>query len=200
MKKTLIFSFLLISFSSLIAQNKIELTLKDGSILNGFGRINIKDEILYRKTEDGDKVIYNYKTVKRLSIYADDSVHIYEYKVINGTGGSGSIKLLESILVGNINLYQDYSSKIRYYDYSPDYLGGGYNYSMPSKTIYYITKNGNDKTTNLKIGNTYSKRFKKIAKEYFASCPDLLEKINNKYFKRYGIESIVKYYNENCQN
>ena len=67
-----------------------------------------------------------------------------------------------------------------------------------SKTTYFMSINSNDVAINLKIGNTYSKRFKKIAKKYFSDCPDLLSKIENKYFSRYDIRNVVEYYNNKC--
>ncbi|WP_445713527.1 hypothetical protein [Flavobacterium sp.] len=182
-------------FSATQAQNKITITLKDSTVLNGFGRIKVDETILFKKTEDSEKEIYDYTTVKKLIIHSDESDQEYEYKIVEGSGGVGSVKLIEILKTGKINLYQDYASGM---SYGPN-MTGGYGFTSYSKTTYYISENGSDTVTNLRIGNTYSKRFKKIAKKYFNDCPDLLEKINSKFFKRYGIHSVVKYYNEKCE-
>lgn len=202
---TISFFFL---FSATEAQNKISITLKDSTVINGFGRIKVDETILFKKTEDSKKEIYDYKTVKKLIIHSDESDQEYEYKIVAGVG---SIKLIEILKSGKVNLYQDYASGMLY---GPNMTGGygsnitdGYVSNMTgdfgftsySKTTYYISVNGSDAVTDLRIGNTYSKRFKEIAKKYFKDCPDLLEKINSKFFKRYGIHSVVEYYNEKCE-
>ncbi len=194
MKKIFLFTLSLFLFSNIHAQNKLSIELKDGTVMNGFGRIKIDETILFKKTEDSEKEVFDYKTVKKLTIYSDESKQEYEYKIVQGSGGVGSIKLIEFLKVGKVNLYQDYASGMTY---GPN-MTGGYGFTSYSKTTYYISESGSDTVTNLRIGNTYSKRFKKIAKKYFNNCPDLLEKINNKYFKRYGIESVIEYYNINC--
>jgi hypothetical protein len=70
---------------------------------------------------------------------------------------------LEIIKIGKLNLYQDYASGI---SYSPNMTGGGYGFTNYSKTTYYISERETDTVTNLRIGNTYSKRFKKIVQIY----------------------------------
>jgi hypothetical protein len=196
MKKTLLFTLLLLLFSNIYSQNKLSIELKDGTVLEGLGRIKVDETILFKKAEGAEKEIYNYKTVKKLVIYSDNSQQEYEYKVVEDSGGLGSIKLIEIIKTGKVTLYQDYASGVTY---GPN-MSGGYGFSSYSKTTYYISKSGSDVVTNLRIGNTYSKRFKKIAKRYFNDCPDLLEKINSKFFKRYGINAVVEYYNKKCTN
>lgn len=194
MKKILLLIISLLLFSNSIAQNKLSIELKDGTVLKGFGRIKVNESILFMKTEKAEKEIYDYKTVRRLNIYTDNSEQNYEYKIIDGTGGVSSIILLEIIRTGKVNLYQDFISGV---SYGPN-MSGGYGFSNYSKTTYYISQKESNIVTKLRIGNTYSKRFKKIAKKFFNSCPDLLEKINSKFFKRYGIHSVVDYYNKKC--
>ncbi len=200
MKKTVLFTLLLFIFSNVIAQNTISLTLKDGSVINGIGRISGLEKILLRKTENSENEFYDYKSVEKMTMYfdSDGSEENYEYKVIEGSGISGNVKLLEIILTGNVNLYRDVSSGTT--TYIANGAGTGFGISSSSKITYYISNTGSDIATDLRIGNTYSNRFKTIAIKYFKSCPDLLEKINSKYFKRNGIGSVVKYYNENCGN
>jgi hypothetical protein len=193
MKKVFLISIFLLFISNLIAQNKISLILKDGSTINGFGRIKTNDEILYKKTEDSEKQIFNYKTVRKLIVYTDDYEQNYEYRVNNDTG---KVKLLEIILVGKVNLFKHVQGSGAY---TPNSIGGGFDFTAGSYITYYISKNENNiSVTSLGIGNTYSKRFKTTANEFFNSCPDVLEKINNKYFNRYGVEAVVEYFIDNC--
>jgi hypothetical protein len=179
-----------------MAQNKISITLKDGSIIHGLGRTIEDGKILLKKTKGAKKEIYDYKTVKKLTIYNDDDTEEnYNYKIIEGSAGFDSVKLLEVILVGEVILYQDYTDGMAF---SPNMMGGGSGFTSYSKTTYYIAKKGSDIVTNLKLANTYSKKFIKLTKKYFGDCNELMSKIKAKDFKRYGIEAVVKYYNNNC--
>ncbi|RAJ27893.1 hypothetical protein LX77_00467 [Gelidibacter algens] len=68
--KFLLAVFLFI-ISNSIAQNKMELTLHDGSVLKGFGRIKLDERILFRTLKDADKEFYDYTTVKKLTMSID---------------------------------------------------------------------------------------------------------------------------------
>jgi hypothetical protein len=175
--------------------DEIKITLRDGSIIEGLGRINIDEEIIFKENKEAEKKIYNYKNVDILIIRINDKLTTLEYKIIEGMGSTDSVKLLEKIVDGKFNLYEDYISGI---SYSPTF-SGNYGFSNYSKTTYYICKNGDDTVIDLRIGNTYSERFKEIAQKSFSDCPDLLNKIDTKYFKRYGIREVVNYYNKSCK-
>ena len=180
----------LFSFSA--SYYKANLILRDGGTLSGIARINTQNEIIFKKKEKDEKIVYDYKTVSKINLEIDGNEKEYIYKIILDRRING-IMLLEPYGVfgkNKLNLFVDISS-------------GSYNMNgfrgNTTKTTYFIGKNNNTGVTHLGIGNTYSKKFKKIAKDYFKSCPDLLEKINNKYFKRYGIRSIMEYYEQNCE-
>ncbi len=69
-------------------------------------------------------------------------------------------------------------------------------------TLYYISRKGQDFADRVRVGIKF-KKFKKISDLYFRDCPDLISKIESKYFKREdheGVEDLVIYYNENCVN
>ena len=180
----------LFSFSA--SYYKANLILRSGDTLSGIARINTQEEIIFKKKEKDEKIVYNYKTVSKVILEIDGDEIEYIYKIIIGRRVNG-IMLLEPYGVfgkNKLNLFVDISS-------------GSYNMNgfqgNTTKTTYFIGENNNTGLTHLGIGNTYSKKFKKISKDYFKSCPDLLEKINNKYFKRYGIRSIMEYYDQNCE-
>jgi hypothetical protein len=174
---------------------EVKITLKDGSVVEGLGRINVDEEIIFKENKEAEKKIYNYINTNKLIIKIDNTIKRFEYITIEGFDNVNSVKLVEKIISGNINLYEDYSSGV---SYSPT-ISGGYGFSNYSKTTYYISKNENTPATDLRIGNTYSERFKEIAQKSFSDCPDLLNKIDTKYFKRYGIREVVQYYNQSCK-
>lgn len=175
--------------------DEVKITFRDGSVIEGLGRINVDEEILFKANKEAEKKIYNYKNVDKLAIRIDNKLTTFEYKIIEGMGSTDGVKLLNKIVAGRINLYEDYKSGV---SYSPT-MNGSYGFSNYSKTIYYISKNGDDTVIDLRIGNTYSERFKEIAQNSFSDCPDLLNKISTKYFKRYGIIEVVNYYNKSCK-
>lgn len=202
MKKTLCLILLLITTFAFAQKedkygsfDKVKITLKDGSIIEGLGKINLDEEIIYKENKEAEKKIFNYKNVDRLIIKIDNTIKRFEYLTIEGIDGINREKLVEKIITGKINLYEDYTSGV---SYSPT-MNGSYGFSNYSKTTYYISKNENIPATDLRIGNTYSERFKEIAQKSFSDCPDLLNKIDTKYFKRYGIREVVKYYNQSCK-
>jgi len=40
--------------------------------------------------------------------------------------------------------------------------------------------------------------FKNKIRKFFSDCPELVEKINDKIFKRKHIEEVIEYYKLNC--
>jgi hypothetical protein len=72
-----------------------------------------------------------------------------------------TLKAFEVITKGNINLYSITASNT---SYGPN-TSGGYGFTGGTNTAFFIGKNTNDFLANVRNGNTYSKRFKKIAKQ-----------------------------------
>jgi len=66
---------------------------------------------------------------------------------------------------------------------------GGYTYTVER----FILQKGNG---NLKRPRTLT--FRKDMADYFSDCPDLVNKIENKYFKQNDLNSMVAYYNAYC--
>lgn len=197
MKNISILLLLFFSITASYSQKKITIEFTDSTEIKGYGKIKMNGSILYRKGIESEKEIYSYKTekkVKKLTIHYDNFDKSYEYKFIF-LDGIKFYKLLEVYKVGKVNLYiKNSSSRI-----NPSSTSG-FNMSN-SSTNYYMSKKDNDTIVDLILGNTYSKRFrKKIAPKYFNDCSDLMTKINNRaFFDRFEIESIVDYYNLNCE-
>jgi len=169
--------------------------MRSGEILEGVARLNLNNEIVFKKDIDDDKIFYNYKTAKSVKLTIEGKQEEYAYKIVDGVAHPHAIKLLEVFTKGNVILYfKKKSSNTTHTGVTPTGMG-----MMYTNFDYYLGVPGQDLVTDLRNGNTYSKRFKTIAKEYFSDCPDLLKKIKDKYFKRYEIRAVVKYYNNNCQ-
>lgn len=76
------------------------------------------------------------------------------------------------------------------YNASTGVVTGGYAYSVER----YIMQKGSGE---LKRPKNLS--FKKDMAEYFSDCPTLVDKIQDKDFKKYDMEAIVSFYNKNCR-
>jgi hypothetical protein len=76
------------------------------------------------------------------------------------------------------------------YNASTGVVTGGYTYSVER----YIMQKGSGE---LKRPKNLS--FKKDMAEYFRDCPALVDKIQDKDFKKYDMEAIVSFYNKNCR-
>lgn len=136
------------------------------------------------------------RKARKLTIHTNDGDTNYVYKVVEGTKGIVSVRLLELADTGRINLYiQTFTGET-----NSDAVGGIVSVNYTS-VIYYMGKKGDDLVANLVHGSTYSKKFRKqIAPKYFKDCPDLLDKINTKeFFGRHDIEAVIRYYNEKCK-
>ena len=176
----------------------VTIELNSGDTLNGFGRINSSNSIIYRKTKDSKKEIYTYKQVKKYTTYYEDGNSEYVYKIIEGSGGVNSIRLLKIIKRGKVDLFSETITTSGFVvpnGMPGDMMMGSYS---TSRTVYYIANGGENVVAKLGSGNTYTNRFKRKAKKYFGSCPELIEKINTKFFKRRSLKKIIDYFNENC--
>ena len=178
---------------TLSSQNKISIKFKDGTEIHGYGRIKADHNILYRSDKGAKKETYGFKTVRKLTVYEDGHDDYYEYKLVVNFGLE-RFKLLKIAKAGTVSLYEQVMS-----GRTNPHVTGGFSTSY-SSVKYYISKIGSNRATDLREGNTYSKRFREIAEKYFGDCSDLMDKIKTrKFFKRYGIHAIVNYYNKECK-
>ncbi len=195
----LLLGLLFFTFTLTAQQEKITIKFIDGTEITGYGSVRDDSSILFRKEKKAEKEIYSHKTerkARKLTIHTDNGDMNYEYKVIAGTSGIGSVMLLEIAKKGAINLY----IKTSFTDSNPGMNSGTVNMTY-SSVKYFMGKKGDDLVANLGNGSTYSKKFRKqIAPKYFKDCPDLLDKINTKeFFGRHDIEAVIRYYNEKCK-
>ena len=183
---------------------------RSGEIIEGVARLNLNNEIVFKEDIDADKIFYNYKTAKSVDLTIEGEQKKYAYKIVDGVAYPHAIKLLEVFTEGNVILYfkkKTTTDAFAGQNFANE-MSQGVNNSVSNNVLkdvkytnfdYYLGVPGQDLVTDLRNGNTYSKRFKTIAKNYFSDCSDLMNKIKSKYFKRYEIRSIVNYYNNDCQ-
>jgi len=183
---------------------KISLVFRDGEVLHGIGKINIDNQIVFKRNKDDKKEFYDYIKVKEL-IFIDKYGHEkrYVYKIVENSYNA-SVKLLEIIVNGKVQLYKlETQSSI----YMPPMHDSGVRMSTIGNYVkYYITKNDEDIVITIKNNNIRSSKFKRFVNKHLADCPDLPLKIKSGFFKNKAlittnndkIENIIKYYNDSC--
>jgi hypothetical protein len=162
---------------------RMSVTLNNGTILKGFGKValvDVDDLLYFKKNEIEGNTLYDFNDIKYLTIKVNNQDRTFEYKTFLGEWS----KLVEKIIVGKVTLYQGY------YDLT----------STDSKRVYYLSKKDNDDISSVKSGDTYNRSIQGKIYGFTHDCPVLKKKLTSKYFKRYGIKDIVNFYNNNCSN
>lgn len=162
---------------------KMSVTLNDGTVLNGFGKVALVevDDLLYFKNNKTEgNTLYDFNEIKHLTVKVNDIYRTFEYKTFHGEW----LKLVEKIIVGKVILYQGY------YDLT----------STDAKRVYYLSKKDDDAISSIKLGDTYNRSIQGKICGFVKDCPNLYKKVKSKYFKRYGVKDIINYYNNDCSN
>jgi predicted Zn-ribbon and HTH transcriptional regulator len=99
-----------------------------------------------------------------------------------------------------LKLKIDGTQKLFHYYYTQHAAGTNYNSSgMPSGGYSYSVERYVLQKGDEQIKRPSGLTFKKDMKEYFKDCKALVEKIDNKEFRRDDLDSMVEFYNSNCR-
>lgn len=159
--------------------------LANGESLEGYFDIKKDRKIKFRKTLQDQKIPIDRELVDELIGY-NFSLFIRKYK----KGSRYKVKVVHRIIEGEVELFiikKNRSSS-----------SGPVQASFSDETHYYIGTEKGNIVTYLKLANTYSNKFSKVAEEYFGDCPELIDKIKNRGFERNDIIGIVSFYNNKC--
>ena len=123
--------------------------------------------------------------------------------------------LFEVVIKGKVSLYAIYHYQnpamtvnnmttlngIKTTDVSTPYVLLKDKNAYGTSITYYLSKENEDYVTTIAYIKSINvgKSFEKKAIEYFSDCPELVQKIKAKVFRKRDIEEIVKYYNSNCE-
>lgn len=171
---------------------------KGGKTLQGTIKIAVGDIVKYKKDKKSKKVKYSFKDIDRIEMYRGSDLDTYVFLKIKDQDNP---KVLEEIETGRVNLYRIVTEGTTAGMPMMNGMGGGmvmgmgHSYSLKS---YYTLKQGEVEATYLGSTRWFSKNFKKAASEYFNDCPTLVEKIQNREFKKSDIREIVDFYNTSC--
>jgi hypothetical protein len=201
MKSKLLFlTIALLSIVNTFAQyEKTTVHYRNGEVKQGFAKFAfMSDKLKFKETKEQKKPsLLTYKELDKFVIgYGNDKTE-YQYKIVKGKPGA---KLLKVKLRGDVSLYYE----IKTSGGAPMAMGGvggmtmGMGFSS-STEVYYIAKKDDDIVIQLfNMLGVSKKKFKKIVPEFFGDCPELIEKIKNKEYKKRDIVEIVDYYNNEC--
>jgi hypothetical protein len=197
MKNILLLAVLLLSMhlNAQFNYSDAKVYFKDGSIQTGFGKtLFLNNNKIKFKVNKKDKAItYGFVEIDKFILAGIE----YDYKIIKG---SSEVKFFRVKQRGKVSLY--YSIRTNNSGPMGGINGGGLGISIGFSTsteIYYIAKKDNDQITKLfNIFGPSKKVFKKIVPTFFGDCPDLLDLIATKEYRKRDIVKIINFYNYKC--
>lgn len=145
MKKTIFLLTFLLCLSVTNAQKKISLTMRDGTVLHGFGRITMNDKIKFKKAATDKKMTtYTYRKVKGVTLYKGTKEIQLEYKIVRSVVAKAKVKLLEEpVITGPVTLYEKHMEGWT----RPTSTVS----SVPYSVVYYhISKDGSNSVTDMR--------------------------------------------------
>jgi hypothetical protein len=186
-------------------RTKATLTFKDGTVLRGLGRLKGSASVKFRKDKKTKATKYHFKDLEKVTFYNEDEATTYVYFSIKE---KLKPKVLEEILVGEISLYrivirgQHAGFGIGGVGPGGFGSGGGMAFGMGhGYTIknYYVKRANEIEVSHLGSTSLFSKNFKKAASKYFEDCPELVDKIQTKEYRKRDLRSIIEFYNTHCK-
>jgi hypothetical protein len=203
LKIILVFTCCFLATTEILQAQKTEarLVFKDGTILNGLGKLKGAVCVKFRKDKNTKAKKYHFKDLESVQIYNGDSRTTYVYLLVKK---KKKYKVLEEVVVGGISLYKVVSHGA----HAPMGVGfggaGGMGMGMGMSTgftikSYYLRRKEEKEVTHITSTDLFSKNFKKAATAYFNDCPDLVEKIETKEYRKRDIRAIIEFYNSKCQ-
>ncbi len=100
--------------------------------------------------------------------------------------------LLEEEILGPVSLYISTSS------FNSNPMGPGMGMTQQTIVAHYVKKEDDDEVILLSSDHFADSSLKTVGPKFFKDCPKLVQKIENKDFKKRHVYDIVKFYNTNC--
>lgn len=191
---------LLLMIFSMAAQAQLKPThifLSTGEKMVVKGKLR-RDVFIYKRY-DGDKR-------KKIGFDEIDHVDIFEtkdsitrYRRIRVQDEEKPV-VVQEVKTGKVNLYMA-SFGVR--TTMPMSSAGGFGgFGIPMTydiENYYLRREGEKKAVHLGANKLFTNNFREAASDYFKDCPPLVEKIQQKTFKKRHLKEIVRFYNTECR-
>ncbi|MGS2765197.1 hypothetical protein [Sinomicrobium sp. M5D2P9] len=189
----LICVFLVTGLNAQIRPSRI--FLKSGEELIAKGKIK-GDHYRYKLYSKGKRIDTHFDDIDHIDVFVTkDSIVTYR-----GIKVKTSVKpeIVREVRTGEVNLYIASAGGSTSMPMSSGGFGG---FSVPvTYTIenYYLRRKGEEEATHLGSNQLFTKNFMEAASDYFKDCPLLVEKIENKEYKKRHLEEVVTFYNTRC--
>ncbi|WP_047549828.1 hypothetical protein [Psychroserpens sp. Hel_I_66] len=175
----------------------------DGTSIRGFGKITVTSRIKFKTTEDGEPDTWTELMLKGITLHRELVDIDFLYIKVDRRK---TLRLLEVIELGEISIFAEASSTLLpftvYFNVgglgSPDILSNnllGVPNSYDQEVSFDIyAKKENEEAINF----TTVFKFKKVATKFFKNCPQIVDRLQDRKYKRGDIIEMVYYYNDYC--
>ncbi len=190
MKSTFLFlfTFFLMSISSVAQKTTISITLKNGETFQTH-KLSEKKDALNFKDEKGDSQSIKFSKIETIVSTGKKEKNNYKKRYIMYSKSKGD--LMEEIVNGFVKLYRRTEFKMS---------GVGAMGAPITSTFidYYVKKDSEPIASYLQGSNVAYGSYRKNVREYFKDCEALIVMANDDNFKRSKIDEVVEFYNSNC--
>ncbi|MEM5563607.1 hypothetical protein WNY78_00755 [Psychroserpens sp. AS72] len=166
----------------------------DGTSIRGFGKITYNSSIKFKTTEDGEPDTWTELMLKGITLHRElDDIDFLYVNVKNRS----MMQLLEVIELGEISIFVNVSpstqSTSTTFNNSTGLLNSTTTFQNPNYEFFLKKDNESEAIRLFGIIN-----FRKKAIEFFKNCPQIVDRLNERKYKRGHIIEMVYYYNDYC--
>jgi hypothetical protein len=178
---------------------KVKIIFKDGTILKGLSKRKGSHQIKFKKDRSSKAKKYQLKEVEEYFEYYNGEKVKYKYLYIKE---SRKYLLMQEVIKDKVSLYIIGTSGqhvgMGFGGNSDGFgsVGGASSFSIES---YYLKREGEKEVTYITSTGAFSRNFIDSTSYFFIDCPELVEKIKKKEYKKRDIREVVKFYNTNCK-
>ena len=199
LKMTYILIWLLLASQGMEAQKTdATLTFKNGQVSKGFAEIKGRHYVKFRQSKEIKPEKIHFSELEKVAIEFEEGTTTYVYLPKKGKKKS---KIYKRLYQGDVSLYMwnTGGSNVGYNAAAPGTMGGN---RVVGSSFYwetYFIKRKQDDGLTLFFGTSgYVRGYRRAVRKFFNDCPELLEKVKNKEFKRKHVIETIEFYNQNC--
>ena len=173
--------------------------MEDGTLKKGYATDNPYKKIKFKAARNTKSTTYQFDEIAEAEYNTNEGVKRYiKLPVVD----KDDEFVVQEIATGPVSLYT--TNRQGYNPGMPMGFGagggmgmgfGGYAYNVDN---FYLKRESETGMTHLGSNQLFTKNFIKAASEYFKDCPQLVEKIEAKDYRKKDLRAIVTFYNENC--
>lgn len=195
-KKGFLLFLFVFSLTTSSAQNKFipgKILFKDGSRIKGYVMI-AKGKVQFKTDHKSRKKKYGPKVVDKV-IYGDviEETGYYEYVPIR----KGHYSLMKLNINGKVKLYSEAFVKTSHEYFDSENTKFVSSIEKKRFINYFLFKTKDEVAIKIAI-NDKNDYFLKLAKQYFADCPDIINYLDNDLYHINNIAELIEDYNLLC--